>query len=100
MQQANVTADTGKLNYKDLLKGALMVAITAILTAAYSAIESGGFETINWKAVLTTGAIAGVGYLVKNLFTPPQIVLENPPQKLLDAAKKGDVVVKDVTQRQ
>jgi hypothetical protein len=95
MATATTTADTGKLNYKDLLKGALMVAITAILTAAYSAIESGGFETINWKAVLTTGAIAGVGYLVKNLFTPPSIVVENPPQQLLNAAKEGNVVVKE-----
>lgn len=93
MATATTTADTGKLNYKDALKSALMVAITAIITAVYSAIESGGFNTIDWKAVLITGAIAGVGYIVKNLFTPPSIVVENPSPQLLSAAKEGKVDV-------
>ena len=97
--QATTTAGKGTLNYKDLAKGAVMTVIGAVLTTIYSAIETGGFDTINWKSVLTVAAIAGIGYLIKNLFTPPQIVIENPTKAAVAAVKeehKVEITKKEV----
>jgi hypothetical protein len=88
--EAKTTAGQGTLNYRDLAKGAIMTVIGAVLTTIYSALDTGGFDTINWRSVLTVAAISGIGYLIKNLFTPTQIVIENPPKTVVKAVNEGE----------
>jgi hypothetical protein len=96
MATVKATADTGTINYKDLLKGLAMAVISAVLTTVYSAIDTGGLETVNWKTVLTVASVSAIGYLIKNLFTPAQIVVENPSQSLVQSVKSGESEVKVV----
>lgn len=95
--QATATAGKWLLDKKDLIKGALMAVISAVLTTVYSAVETGGLETINWSAVLKVAVVTGLGYLIKNAFTPQQIVITNPTKKAIEVAKEDapvDIVKK------
>jgi hypothetical protein len=73
---ADVTQTSGflSLNWKDLGKGLIVAVIGAVVTPIYSSLEAGSL-VINWKQVLTIGLTAGLSYLLKNLFTPAQTVV-------------------------
>lgn len=60
-----------QLNEKDVLKGAILAAITVIVTSLYTSLDSGVFpvDWVFWKAQLILGAKVGVAYLIKNLIT-------------------------------
>lgn len=55
------------LNSNDFLKGLVVSILTAVLTATYSAIQTGGISTINLELIATTTVLAGLSYLTKNL---------------------------------
>jgi len=58
------------LGVRDLVQGAIVAGIAPILFV----LENFSFEhasSINWKAAGITGAVTGLAYLLKNLFTPP-----------------------------
>lgn len=55
------------LNYKDVIKGFIVAAITAALTGAYDALTSA--QPLNIKAIATVSLTAGIGYLIKNVLT-------------------------------
>ncbi len=60
------------LNTRDVLRAALMAAIGAGLGGAIEALQSPtGMSLHTLKAAGTSALIAGLGYLLKNLFTPP-----------------------------
>lgn len=89
------TTQTNKqysLNYRDLLRGLLIAVLTAVLTSIYELIQQGGLQSIEWKEVLAIAVTAGLSYLIKNYFTPTEIVVVNPPQQAVDAAKEGAAV--------
>src|SRR4030042_329260 len=70
------------LNLKDLLKGALVSVITALLTGLYELITAGGdLAWVNLQPVLLTSLAALISYLLKNLFT-------NSDDKMLTREKK------------
>lgn len=77
------------LNYRDALRGLLVAIITAVLTAALDALNVGGIDSMNWKTIGVVGLTAGISYLVKNFFTPTEIVVINPPQKAVSEVKQG-----------
>src|SRR5687768_760475 len=92
MATTTPTTQTNKqytLNYRDLLRGLLIAVITATITSVYEAISQGGFETIEWKETLAIAVTAGLSYLIKNYFTPTEIVVVNPPQQALTAVNEG-----------
>lgn len=61
------------LNLKDIGKAAIIAALTPALVLAQTTIDSGSL-VFNWKQ-LGMAALAGfIGYLIKNFFTPAQIV--------------------------
>ena len=63
-------SDLFKLNMQDLLKGAVITFITSVLTAVLTILEAG--EMPDWnqlKVIATTGIIAGISYLIKNILT-------------------------------
>ena len=58
------------LNWNDLGKGLLVAVITAVLTFAYEALQSGSlFAPGSLKTIGLTALTAAVAYLLKNLFT-------------------------------
>lgn len=58
------------LDLKDLLKGAIVAVVTALLTGLYELITAGGDLTwLNFKPVLLTSLAALISYLLKNMFT-------------------------------
>lgn len=77
------------LNYRDLLRGLLIAVLTAVITSIYEAISQGGFNAIEWKDTLAIGVTAGLSYLIKNFFSPTEIVVVNPPQSAVASVKEG-----------
>ena len=63
------------LDLKDAVKGLVTAVITAVLTGVYNALTTTPVS-LNWKEIITVGVTAGIGYLLKNLFTPSQIVVK------------------------
>ena len=58
------------IKWKDVLKGFITAVITAILMAIYPLLQGGGTITLDQlKASGLIGLTAGVGYLIKNVFT-------------------------------
>lgn len=55
------------LNTNDLIKGLIVAIITAVLTGVYNALNTG--VAIDIKLTLLSGLTAGIGYLLKNLFS-------------------------------
>lgn len=55
------------LNVRDFIKGLVMAVIGAVLTGLYQAVAAG--MTPDIRSMLTVGALAGLSYLIKNLFT-------------------------------
>jgi len=64
-------ATFGKLNWKDLLKGAILAFIVALLTGALQLFQGGQIEWtfIFWQPTIYAGITALIAYLLKNLLT-------------------------------
>lgn len=95
MATTQATTQTNKqysLNYRDLLRGLLIAVLTAVITSVYEAISQGGFDVIEWKETLAIAVTAGLSYLIKNFFTPTEIVVVNPPQQALTAIDEGAAI--------
>ena len=58
------------VNTKDILKGLLMAILTPAVFILQQSLEAGSLK-IDWHTVLLASVAGGVGYLVKNFFTPP-----------------------------
>jgi len=69
-----------KLNYKDFLKGLIMTVIGAIIGAIMPIIQSGEW-VFDWTSTWHIAAAAGVGYIVKNLFTNSEDKFLKPEPK-------------------
>jgi hypothetical protein len=59
------------LNWKDLLKGAILAFIVAFLTGALQLFQTGPVEwsMAFWQPTIYAGVTALIGYLLKNLLT-------------------------------
>lgn len=59
------------LNSKDILKGAFIAGLMAILTGVYQAIEANSFPSDwnSWKVILISGIGSFIAYLIKNFLT-------------------------------
>jgi hypothetical protein len=79
------------LNQWDLIKGAFLAAIVAILTALLQALQTSKIPNTwaEWSVILSGGLIAFISYILKNIFsnsegkpltkeaTPPVVIAEN-----------------------
>lgn len=70
--QTIITSAFGRLNSSDYLKGLVVAIITAVLNFIYPALTAHALPTVS--DTLYVAAIAGVGYLTKNFFTPARMV--------------------------
>jgi hypothetical protein len=66
--QTYITSAFGKLNSNDYAKGFIVAVISAVLNFLYPLLTAHALP--NLTDTLYVAAIAGVGYLVKNFFTP------------------------------
>lgn len=57
-----------KLQVSDFVKGFLLAVLTSIITIVSTTIEAGSL-TFNWPLIGKTALLAGLAYLMKNLFT-------------------------------
>lgn len=73
------TSAIGKIDVKDLAKGLAVTVISAVLTVIYDSFSKGSLS-FDWKLIAVTGGTAGIGYLIKNLFTPAQVVTPADPK--------------------
>lgn len=83
------------LNGRDIIKAIYMSAILPALTIIYKSIEEGSM-TFNWKLIGLTALGGFIGYLIKNLFSPAEIVITNPPKEDIEAVNKGEATAKVV----
>lgn len=77
------------INYRDLLRGLLIAVVTSTLTALLGVLQTSGLDHLNWKEIGVIGLTSGVAYLVKNFFSPTEIVVQNPTANAVTAVKEG-----------
>jgi len=60
----------GNLNWLDLGKGFIVAVLTVVLAGVYTSLQQGKLPTAaEWGALAIAGISAGVGYIIKNLFS-------------------------------
>lgn len=57
------------VNIKDILKGLVMAILTPAVFVLQQSVEAGSFK-IEWHSVLLASIAGGLGYIIKNFFTP------------------------------
>lgn len=80
------------LNYRDVLRGLLVSVISAVLTALLPIVSEGSFD-FNWKEIAAVAVTTGISYLLKNYFTPTEVVVTKIPKDLAKDVKKGKAKV-------
>lgn len=70
------TSKKYRLDLLDLGKALLIAALTPVLVIVQSTLDSGSL-TFNWKAIGMAAIAGGLSYLLKNFFTPQQIIIKN-----------------------
>lgn len=77
------------INWRDFLKGMVMAVGTPVLYVVQELIPHWPLNHIE-----QAGISALVTYLLKNLFTPAQIVVSNASKAEIEAIKSGDAALK------
>ena len=67
------TSPLYSLNWRDAGKGLLIAIGSPVLVALQRYLEAGKVD-FSWKALVMIGLGGGATYLIKNFFTPAQIV--------------------------
>lgn len=70
-----MTAGTGTLNLRDILRGLLIAALTPAIVMAQQSLDA-GILVFNWKQLAMAAVGGGLAYIVKNFFTPAQVVIK------------------------
>lgn len=81
MQNQSVVKTTSKqftVNLSDVNKGLIMAVIGAVISPIIESLNAGQFS-IDWKHVAAGAITAGLGYLMKNFFTPSQTIVKTTP---------------------
>jgi hypothetical protein len=69
------TSDRFKLDWLDVGKALIIAILTPALLIVQQSLDA-GVMTFNWKQIAMASVAGGVGYLIKNFFTPSQTVLK------------------------
>ena len=85
------TSNQFTVNAKDILKGLLVAVITPVFTIIMGSLNAGSL-TFDWKAIGITAMAAGLAYIIKNFFAPPEIIVDAPPSQV-QAVKNGEATV-------
>lgn len=75
MAQKVIASKKGSLQWRDIVRGVLMAALTSALVVVQTSIERGEL-TFNWKVIGMAAVGGGVAYLLKNwLLEPPKVIV-------------------------
>ncbi len=94
-----MTTTTSKqftINISDVLKGLLMSVLTPVITIIITSLNAGEL-TFDWKKIAITALGAGLAYVVKNFFTPAEIVIKNPTNAQVNSVQEGNAIAKVIT---
>jgi len=83
------TSSKFTLNSRDVIKGLIIAVILPVLTIIQTSVDSGTL-TFNWKAIAIAAVSGFVAYIIKNFLSPAEIVITNPPEKVVEAVKSGE----------
>lgn len=77
------TSEKFTINWQDAAKGMLMAVIAPVLylieQTVDASIEAGQMDFVfPWRGMIYAAIAGGVAYLIKNFFTPSQIVVKPP----------------------
>lgn len=86
--QTTTTSTQFTLNIGDIIKGFAMSAITPAIAIIADSLNQGSL-TFNWHMILVVALSGGVGYLVKNFFTPSSIKVSGATATQVQAVKDG-----------
>lgn len=88
------TTTSGKfsLNARDFLKGLVIGVGTPVLYLLQELVPGWDIHPVLKAAIAAT-----ITYLIKNLFAPAQIVIQNPSPQQVEDVKNGDAVAKVIT---
>jgi hypothetical protein len=89
------TSKQFSLNWQDLWKGLKVAVILPILVIIQQSIEKGEFS-FDWKLIGLTAVGGLIAYLIKNFFTPAEIVVKDAPKETVEAVKAGEADVEVV----
>ena len=67
------------VNFQDIFKGVIVAAASAVVTAVYAALTTVP-PHFDLKQIGIVGLTAGLGYVIKNFFTPAQTVITGKAQ--------------------
>lgn len=91
MSNTVVTSSKGSLNLRDVVRSVGVAFATAVISVIYATLlpDDASFSDIDWMQVLKQGVTASLGYLAINVFQKPKIVVIDPDEDLMEAAKQG-----------
>lgn len=72
-----ITAGIGKLDWRDALHGLYVAVGTSVsvpLLEWLNALQGGKVLVLDYKTIGISALGAGIGYLIKRLFTPAQVI--------------------------
>lgn len=69
------TSEKYTIGWKDGLRALLIAVISPVLLAVQQSISAGELE-LNWQQLGLTAISAAIAYLIKNFFTPSEVVLD------------------------
>ena len=76
------------INFRDILKGLAVAVILPVLNVIYQSIEAGSFE-FDWKRIGLLAAGGLIAYLIKNFFTPAEVVMTGVKNDTIDKINDG-----------
>jgi len=71
------TSPLFRLDLRDAAKGLIVAVGGAVITLIENSISAGTFQ-LDWKKIGMAALAAGLAYLIKNFFTPSQVVTPVP----------------------
>jgi len=79
METSIITSQKYSLNWRDVSKGLIVAALTPVLVIIQNSLDAGSL-TFNWKNIGISAVAGMLAYLVKNFFTPAQVITTEKPQ--------------------
>lgn len=64
------------LNKWDFLKALLLAVLVPVLQYFLDSLTTGGFHAIDWQVAGTLAISTALGYILKNYFSPSNVVIE------------------------
>lgn len=85
-----ITSKKGSLQWRDVIRGVLMAAMTSALVIVQQSVESGTLN-LNWHSIGMAAVGGGVAYILKNWLIEPAKVITTVDSNA-KAVKAGETI--------